>query len=147
MPGPLSFGEDPETFIRRLANNIIETEAEGRINGTHLMHGLGALDDMAKIFAMLQVYHIPCDDFRVEMGGIVRLFSDCLLTGNIEDYNKFREESLKFVAIWNPKTDERVRKTILENAETPKEQQTCANCSLNTYCMVQTGYCGGWQRG
>lgn len=150
-------GETPESIIQALMDNIVETESEGKINGTHFMQALGAIDGFAKIFALAQIYHIPCEDMRVEIGGLLRLFSDFVLSGRIDDYEIFCDRGIELTKRWEPLLKERSEKTLLgktgfykgfpeiKKRESPVE--SCANCEFNTACIVQTGYCPSWKKG
>ena len=88
-------GFNPERAIQALINNIAETEAKGVINGTHLMRALGAIGDYCKIYSLTQISGAPCDELRVEIGGLIRLFSDFVLSGRIEDYETFAKKGIE----------------------------------------------------
>lgn len=113
--------------------------------------------DFSKIFALSQIYHIPCDDMRVEIGGLLRLFSDFVLSGRIDDFEIFCERGIELTKRWQPLIKERAEKTLLGKTgfykgfpEIKKREpvvKSCANCNMNMFCMVQTGYCDSWKKG
>ncbi len=149
-------GFNPERAIQALINNIAETEAKGVINGTHLMRALGAIGDYCKIYSLTQISGAPCDELRVEIGGLIRLFSDFVLSGRIEDYETFAKKGIELSFTCSSPgrlTPEEVSKLLNQAPKRrgatpkPKTEESCANCEFNTVCMVQTGYCPSWKRG
>lgn len=104
-------------MMKALERNILETEAAGLINGTHLMDGLGALNGLCQIYSLGQIYHMNIEDLRVEIGGLTRLFSDALLTGRVDDYETFRKAALDVTMNWKPRLMEEARLLILKTAK------------------------------
>lgn len=103
-------GPDRLGAIERL---IVESEEKGAICAAHLVIGNEVIKIFGEIFAVGQISGMPMDEFRVDIGGIVRLFSDSLLSGRIEDFEKFKREALKTVEMWKPKLLSEAAKIVL----------------------------------
>lgn len=112
-------GEEKLDAIKRL---IVESEEKRVICAAHLVIGNEVIKIFGEIFAVGQINGMPMDEFRVDIGGIVRLFSDSLLSGRIEDFEVFKKEALKTVELWKPKLMSEAAKLIQpEKVEEMKE--------------------------